>query len=67
MKTIRQDNITNRPHYFFNDMTNLKNFDSSLLSIDQRSFKSTDSIIYYIEYITMKSLDNENIDSANSR
>ena len=29
-------------------------------------FKSNDAVIYHIEYITMKSLDNENIDSANS-
>ena len=29
------------------------------------SFKSTDAVIYSIRYITMKSLDNENIDSAN--
>ena len=56
MKTIRQV----RQHYFFNTMTNIKNFDPSLLSIDKISFKSTDSIIYHIDYITMKSLDNEN-------
>ena len=30
------------------------------------SFKNTDAVIYHIEYITMKSLDNKNIDSANS-
>ena len=35
MKTLRQVNITNRPHYFFNDMINIKNFDPSLLSIDK--------------------------------
>ena len=60
MKTIKQVNIKNRQHYFFNSMANIKNCDPSLLSIDQISFKSTDSVIYDIEYITMKSLDNEN-------
>ena len=41
-------------------MIKIKNFDPSLLVIDKISFKSTDSIIYDIEYITMKSLDNGN-------
>ena len=41
-------------------MINIKDFDPNLSSIDKISFKSTDSVIYDIEYITMKSLDNEN-------
>ena len=41
-------------------MTNIKNFDPSMLSMDQISFESTDSVIYDIEYITMKRTDNEN-------
>ena len=60
MKTIRLVNINNWQHYFFNSMTNIKNFDPSLLNIDHISYESTDSVIYDIEYITMKSLDNEN-------
>ena len=47
-------------------MINIKKFDPSLLDIEQVSFKSTDVVVYHIEYITMKSLDNENTDSANS-
>ena len=47
-------------------MINIKNIDPSLLGIDKIPFKSTDDVIYHIEYITMKNLDNENIDSANS-
>ena len=46
-------------------MINIKNFDPSLLSIDKLSCTSTDDVIYHIEYITMKSLHNENTDSAN--
>ena len=42
-------------------MTNIKNFDPSLVCINQISFKSTDDVIYGIEYITM-----ETFDSANS-
>ena len=66
MKTIRQVNIKTRRHYFFNIMINIKNFDPSLLSIDKISFKSTDYVIYNIEYITMESFNNKNIDSTNS-
>ena len=66
MKTIRQVNIKTLRHYFFNIMINIKNFDPSLLSIDKISFKSTDYVIYNIEYITMESLNNKNIDSTNS-
>ena len=47
-------------------MINIKNFDPGLLSIDKLSFKSTDAVIYHIEYIRIKSVDNENIDSENS-
>ena len=31
--------LKNRPYLFFNSMANIKNFDSSLLSIDQILFK----------------------------
>ena len=55
MKAIRQVNIRNRQDYFFNDMTNIKNFDPSLLNIDQVSFENNDSVIYEIEYF--KNLD----------
>ena len=41
-------------------MINIKIFDPSLLSIDKISFKSTDCVIYDIEYITIKILNNAN-------
>ena len=66
MITVRQINIKNRWHCFFNDMINIKNFNPTLLDMNKISFKSTDDVIYHIEYITMKSLDNKNIDSGNS-
>ena len=47
-------------------MINSKKFDPSLIDINKISFKSNDAIICHIEYIPMKSLDNENIDSENS-
>ena len=66
MITFKQINIRNRPHYFFNDMINIKSFDPNLLSLDKISFKSTNAINYHIEYITMKSIDHLNTDSANN-
>ena len=59
MKNLRQVNIKNRQSYFFNSMTNIKNFEPSLLIIDKISLKSTDSVIYDIKYF-------KNLDSANS-
>ena len=35
MINFKQTNIENPPHYFFNDMINIKNFDPNLLSIDK--------------------------------
>ena len=59
MKTIRQVNIKNSQNYFFNDITNIKNFDTSLLNIHQVSFENNDTVIYDIKYI-------KNLDSSNS-
>ena len=65
MANIKQVNIKNRTYYFFNDMINIKIFDSSLLKIGQKSYKSFG--IYYIGYITVKSIsDYENINIVNS-
>ena len=50
MKTIREINIENRQGYFFNDMTNINDFNRSLLNVDEVSFKSDELIMYYIEY-----------------
>ena len=44
--TVKSINIKNRTYYFFNDMINIKNFDSNLLKIDKESYKNVD--IYYI-------------------
>ena len=44
---------------FFNNMTNIGDFDLGLLNIEQISFKSNDSIIYDIKYI-------KNLNGSNS-
>ena len=66
METIKQINIKNRTYYFYNDIIDLENFDSSLLKIDKK--KSNKGIdIYNIGYITIKKIDDcNNIHSVNS-
>ena len=51
MKTVRQINIENRQSYFFNDMTNINDFDPNLLTIYQVSFNSSNIIDYEIKHI----------------
>ena len=64
MRNIKQIHIKNRTYYFFNDMINIKNFDPSLIKTDKKLDKNTG--IYYIRYITIKSInDYENINSVN--
>ena len=46
MKVFQKINIKSHPHYFFNDMINIKNLDPNLLSIDKISFKSIDAVSY---------------------
>ena len=38
--TVKSINIKNRTYYFFNDMINIKIFDSNLLKIDKKSYKN---------------------------
>ena len=64
MGNIKQINIKNRTYYFFNDMLNAKDFDSSQLKIEKKSYKKIG--IYHIGYITIKRIsDFENINSEN--
>ena len=54
MGKVKQIEIKNRTYYFYNDMINLKNFESNLLKIDKKHYKGID--IYYIGYITIKKI-----------
>ena len=54
MGTVKQINIKNRTHYFYKDIIDLKNFDSSLLKLNKKSYK--DIGIYSIGYITIKKI-----------
>ena len=64
MGLVKKIDIKNRTYYFYNDMINVKNFDSNLLKIDKKSYKDIDN--YNIGYITNKKIDDyENIYSIN--
>ena len=52
MGNFKQINIKNQTFYFFNDMMNIKDFDSNLQKIDKNSYKNIN--IYYIGYISIK-------------
>ena len=60
MGVVKQTNIKNETYYFYNDIINLKTFDSKLLKIDKTSYKNIG--IYNIRYVTIKRIvDCENI------
>ena len=54
MGTAKQINIKNRTYYFYNDIIDIENFDSSLLKINKKSYK--DIGIYNIGHITIKKI-----------
>ena len=64
MGIVKQIDIKNRTYYFYNDMVDIKKFDSNFLKIDEKSYKHTD--IYNIGYIAITKIDDyENIYSVN--
>ena len=64
MGKVKQIEIKSRNYYFYNDIINIEEFNSSLLKIDKKSYR--DIGIDYIGYITIKKIgDCENIYSIN--
>ena len=64
MGIVKQIDVKNRTYYFYNDMADIRKFDSNLLKIDKKSYKYIG--IYNIGYITIKKIDDyENIYSVN--
>ena len=51
MGVVKQIDIKNRTYYFYNDIIDIKNFDSTLLKTDKKLYK--DIGIYNIGYITI--------------
>ena len=48
---VKDINIKNWTYYFFNDIINIKNFDSNNIKKDQKLYKNIP--IYYIGYVTI--------------
>ena len=64
MGEVKQINIKNRTYYFYNDIIDIKNFESRLLKIDKKLYKNIG--IYNIGQITIKKIDDcENVYSVN--
>ena len=64
MGIIKQIDFKNRTYYFYNDLIDIKTFDSDLLKIDRKSYKNIG--IYNIGYIIIRKIDDfENIYSVN--
>ena len=64
MGETKQINIKNRTYYFYNDQTDLKDFDAKLLKVDKKDYNEID--IYYIGYVTVKKIgDYNNINNVN--
>ena len=64
MGVIKQIDIKDRTDYFYNDIIDIKNFESKLLKLDKKSYKKIG--IYNIGYVTIKKIgDCKNIYSVN--
>ena len=55
---IRQLNIEGRTYYVYNDLINIKNFNSNNLKLDKKN--GLDNDVYYIGYITKNPQSNVN-------
>ena len=54
MGSIKEINIKERTYYFYNDIIDLKTFDSKNLKLDKKAYKEFD--IFNIGYVTIKKL-----------
>ena len=54
MWSIKEINIKNRTYYFYNDIIDIKTFDSNNLKLDKKTYKDLD--IYNIGYVTIKTI-----------
>ena len=58
MGKVKELNIKNRAYYYFDNIIDIKKFESNLLKIDKKSHRDFD--IFYIGYNTIKKLSNCN-------
>ena len=50
--SVKDISIKNHTRYFFDDIINIKDFDSNNIKTDEKSYKNI--LIYYIAYMTIK-------------
>ena len=51
MGKVKELNVKNRTHYFFDNMINIKNFHSDLLKIDKKPYKD---LVIFIVLVTSR-------------
>ena len=61
---LKDVNMKNHTYYFFDDITNIKDFDPDNIKIDEKSYKNI--LIYYIAYVMIKNLKYIKVNSVNS-
>ena len=49
---IKDKDMKNRTYYFFNDIVNIKNFNSNNIKTDEKSYKNI--LLYYIGCVSIK-------------
>ena len=59
MEAIKQINIKNRTHYFYNDIIDLDEFDESKIKVDKKDFNDID--VYYLGYEYKKKITECNV------
>ena len=62
-RNVRDIDIENRTYYFFNDIINIKNFDSDNIKLDEKPYRNI--FIYYIGYVKIKDFKYVKINSVN--
>ena len=60
---VKDIDIKDQKYYFFNDIINIKNFDSDIIEIDEKSCKNI--LIYYIGYVTIKDSKDVEVNNVN--
>ena len=60
---IKDVEMKNRTYYFFDDIINIKSFNSNNIKIHVKSYKNI--LIYYTGYVTIKDSKYEKVNSVN--
>ena len=64
MKLTKQVNVKDRTYYFYNDIIDIKTFDSNMLRLDKKTYKNLH--IFNIGYVTVKNIGSSRGHSINS-